>query len=42
MAYADWPADPLTEWKAKAAVSNADIMAERVFHYWQSRTAKNN
>ena len=28
-------ADPLSEWKAKAAVSNAEIMAERVFVYWR-------
>jgi len=35
--YRAWLSDPLTEWKAKAAVSNADTMAERVFHYWKSR-----
>jgi hypothetical protein len=29
--------DPLIEWKAKAAVSNADTMAERVFVYWNTR-----
>ncbi|MGU3538424.1 hypothetical protein [Methylobacterium sp. A54F] len=32
--YEAWLADPLAEWKAKAAVANADIMAERVFVYW--------
>jgi hypothetical protein len=30
-------ADPLTEWKAKAATSNADTMAERLFVYWDSK-----
>ncbi len=29
--YDAWLADPLSEWKAKAAVANADILAERVF-----------
>jgi len=29
--------DPLTEWKAKAAASNADTMAERTFVYWDGR-----
>lgn len=33
-AYTEWLADPLAEWKAKAAVSNADTLAERLFHYW--------
>ncbi len=34
--YDTWLADPLTEWKAKAAVANADTMAERTFHYWDT------
>jgi hypothetical protein len=34
LSYQEWLSDALTEWKAKAAVSNADIMAERVFAYW--------
>ena len=29
--------DPLSEWKAKAATSNADTLAERVFAYWSTR-----
>jgi hypothetical protein len=37
--YEAWVSDPLTEWKEKAAVSNADTMAERVFRYWKSRNA---
>jgi hypothetical protein len=36
-AYEAWLADPLTEWKAKAAVANADTLAERVFVYWRAR-----
>jgi hypothetical protein len=32
--YEEWLSDALMEWKAKAAVSNADIMAERIFAYW--------
>ena len=35
--YDEWQADPLSEWKAKAATSNADTMAERVFAYWNMR-----
>jgi hypothetical protein len=35
--YEAWLADPLIEWKAKAAVSNADTMAERVFTYWEKQ-----
>jgi hypothetical protein len=34
-AYEAWLADPLQEWKAKAATSNADILAERLFLYWK-------
>ena len=36
-AYEAWLSDPLSEWKAKAAVSNADTMAERTFNYWEKR-----
>jgi hypothetical protein len=32
--YQTWLSDPLTEWKAKTAISNADIMAERIWKYW--------
>lgn len=32
--YEAWLSDPLSEWKAKAAVANADTMAERVFAHW--------
>ena len=32
--YEAWASDPLETWKAKAAASNADTMAERVFHHW--------
>ncbi len=32
--YEDWLSDPLTEWKAKAATSYADDMAERMFVHW--------
>ena len=35
--YEAWLADPLIEWKAKAATSNADILAERVFVYWNKK-----
>lgn len=35
-AYEDWQSDPLTEWKAKAAVANADILAERLVEYWKA------
>jgi hypothetical protein len=35
--YEDWLSDPLSEWKAKAAASNADTLAERVFSYWSKR-----
>lgn len=35
--YEEWLSDPLSEWKAKAAVANADTMAERLFAYWHSR-----
>lgn len=37
--YQAWLADPLTEWKAKAAVQAADILAERVFVFWHARDA---
>ncbi len=33
--YEEWLADPLDERHAKNAVSDANIMAERVFHYWK-------
>jgi len=32
--YHAWLFDPLCEWKAKTAASNADTMAERVFLHW--------
>jgi len=32
--YEAWLFDPLCEWKAKTAASNADAMAERVFLHW--------
>ncbi len=32
--YEAWMSDPLETWKAKAAISNADTMAERIFHHW--------
>jgi len=35
--YEAWLSDPLIEWKAKTAVSNADILAERLFVYWETR-----
>jgi hypothetical protein len=35
--YEAWRVDRLSEWKAKAATSNADTMAERVFVYWNDR-----
>jgi hypothetical protein len=35
-AYEDWQSDPQTEWKAKAAVANADILAERLVEYWKA------
>jgi hypothetical protein len=35
--YDDWCADYLVEWKAKAAATNADNMAERVFNFWHSK-----
>ena len=35
--YEEWLSDPLSEWKAKAATSNADTLAERVFAYWSTR-----
>jgi hypothetical protein len=35
--YEEWLSDPLSEWKAKAATSNADTLAERVFVYWSTR-----
>jgi hypothetical protein len=34
--YDAWLADPLTEWK-KAAASNADAMAERLFIDWDNK-----
>jgi hypothetical protein len=34
--YEAWLFDPLTEWKAKSAVSNADILGERLFVYWET------
>ena len=33
--YNAWLADPLREWKAKTAVANADILAERVFVHFE-------
>ena len=35
--YQAWLDDPLTEWKAKAATSNADTMAERICKYWNEK-----
>ncbi len=35
--YEEWLADPLDERHAKNTVSDANIMAERVFHYWKDR-----
>ena len=35
--YQVWLSDSLSEWKAKAAASNADTMAERTFVYWDGR-----
>ncbi len=35
--YEDWLANPLSERLAKNAVSDANIMAERVFHHWKER-----
>ena len=35
--YEDWLSDPLTEWKAKTATSNADTLAERIFRYWDNK-----
>jgi len=35
--YEAWLSDPLEEWKAKAAASNVDTMAERTFVYWVGR-----
>lgn len=35
--YQEWFADPLNERHAKNAFSDANIMAERVFHYWNDR-----
>ena len=32
-----WASDPLETWKAKAAASNADTMAERVFRHWDKQ-----
>jgi hypothetical protein len=32
--YEAWLPDSLSEWKAKAAASNANIMAERMFVFW--------
>jgi hypothetical protein len=34
--YEAWMAAPLIEWTAKSATSYADIMAERVFKYWEN------
>lgn len=33
--YAEWMRDPLSERRAKNAVSEANNMAERAFHYWR-------
>ncbi len=33
--YEEWLAAPLDERHAKNAVSDANIMAERIFHYWK-------
>jgi hypothetical protein len=35
-AYEDWQSDPLTEWKAQAAVANGDLLAERLVEYWKA------
>ncbi|MHA1597780.1 MAG: hypothetical protein ACTSV1_03585 [Alphaproteobacteria bacterium] len=34
--FEDWLRDELCEWKAKATITNLDIMAETCFVYWQS------
>ncbi len=34
-AYEAWKRDELAEWKAKALISNLDIMAETYFRYWE-------
>jgi hypothetical protein len=36
-AWRDWLANPLEEWRAKSAVHNANVMAERLFRYWHPR-----
>lgn len=33
-AYGAWRAEPLTEWKMRAAVAALNDMAEHVFHHW--------
>ena len=33
--YEAFVASPTVEWICKAAVSNADTMAERMFYFWQ-------
>ena len=33
--YKEFVAHPTTEWICKAAVSNADTMAERMFYFWE-------
>jgi hypothetical protein len=35
--YDEWLLEPLVEWKAKAVVANANILAERLFRYWATR-----
>ncbi len=35
--YDEWLAHPLSEWRAKNAIAEANNMAERMFHYWRDR-----
>jgi len=36
-AYDEWLAAPLDEYRAKMAVHQANVMAERMWHYWNKR-----
>jgi len=36
-AYDEWKASPLDEYRAKIAVQQADVMAERMWKYWRTR-----
>ena len=35
--YEEWLHEPLNERRAKNAVSDANVMAARVFHYWKDQ-----